>query len=630
VALTGVAYSNSFSGPFVFDDLPTILGNPTLRQLWPLGPVLSPPSDLGLTVTGRPVVNLSLALNYAWSGQAVWSYHALNLLIHTLAGLVLFGLARRTLARFPRWQERATPLAFAIAGLWLVHPLQTAAVTYIVQRAESLVSLFFLLTLYASTRAAGSHPSSPNIPTSSGPRLGWQCVAVIASALGMATKEVMVSAPLLVWLYDRTFSYGGFLAAWRARRGFYLALAATWLVLVGLMLGSGARGGTAGFGLGIPWWQYAATQCAALLHYLRLAIWPSPLVFDYGGAVLVDGFGEVWPQALALLALAAGTVWALVRRPWLGFIGVWCFAILAPTSSLVPLADTMFEHRLYLPLAALLALAVVVLHTYLRRLAPWLLTAALVASIAGTVHRNADYRTELSLWSDTVAKRPQNARAHYTLGAVLAAAGRDTDAIVHYETALQLKPRSPEAHNNLGNLLVRLKRDAEAAAHYEAALRVTPSAETHSNLGNLLLRLGRAAEARAHYEAALRLRPDSADAHNNLGNLLAQSGDLASAATHYEAALRSRPDLADAHANLGNVLAQSGRPTDAVPHYEAALRLRPNFATARFNLATALLECRRFEEAVAAYEAVLRQQPDYPGLRNALARAQAMRDVYSK
>ncbi|MCX6954490.1 MAG: tetratricopeptide repeat protein [Verrucomicrobia bacterium] len=621
VVVGAVAYHNSFSGPFVFDDLPTIPGNPTIRQLWPLGPVLSPPVDLGLPVTGRPVVNLTLALNYAWTGTAVWSYHVVNLLIHTLAAFALFGLVRRTLGGFARFKEDATLTAFAVAVLWIAHPLQTAAVTYTVQRAEALVGLFYLFTLYATARAAAKDSSAST---------EWQVAAVSACALGMATKEVMVSAPLLALLYDRTFVSGSFAGAWRARRGFYFALAATWLVLGGLMLGSGARGGTAGFGLGIPWWQYAATQCAAILHYLRLVVWPTPLVFDYGGDVLVSGFGAVWPQALVLAALLAGTGWALWRKPWLGFLGVWCWAILAPTSSVVPLADTMFEHRMYLPLAALVVLAVVAGHAVLQRSAVWLALGMSVACVIATVRRNEDYRSELSLWRDTVAKRPQNARAHYTLGAVLAAAGGDEAAIAEYEAALTLKPRSAEAHNNLGNVLTRLGRHAEAAEHYASALQTAPSADTHSNLGNLLLRLGRPAEARAHYEAALALRPDSADAHNNLGNLLAQAGDFPAAASHYEAALRSRPDLADAHANLGNVLAQTGRAAEAVPHYEAALRLRPEFADAHFNLGTALLELRRGGEAIPHYEAVLRLQPDYPEVRSALARAQAMRDVFGK
>ena len=619
VAAALVAYHNSFSGPFVLDDVAAIVGNPTIRHFWPPGAVLSPPHDLGLPVNGRPVVNLSLALNYALSGTQVGSYHAVNLLIHALAGLALFGIVRRTLRLCPgqtRGDADARWVALAAAVIWIVHPLQTESVTYIVQRAEAMMGMFYLLTLYAFIRGAESRR--------------WLVASVAACAVGMATKEVMVSAPVIVWLYDRTFVAGSFAEAWRRRRGYYVALASTSLLLAWLMVGTGARGGTAGFGLGVAWGKYALTQCGAIWHYLRLSVWPAPLVFDYGGAVVVKNFSEVWPQATGMAALVTGTLWALWWRPRLGFLGAWFLAILAPTSSVVPLADTIFEHRMYLPLAAVIVPVMLGLHVWRARwgLAATILLAAALAAV--TVRRNDDYRSELALWRDTVAKRPGNVRAHYTLGTALFADGRTEEAIAEYRAALALKPESAPAHNDLGNALTRTGRAAEAVPHYEAALRVAPTAEAHSNLGNALVRLRRGAEARAHYELALRLQPDLAEAHNNLGNLLAQAGEFAAAEPHYEAALRARPDLADAHANLGNILAQGGHAADAVPHYEAALKLRPDFADAHFNLATALTELRRWPEAIAHYEEVLRLRPDYPGARQRLARVQAMRDVLGK
>ena len=151
------AYHNSFRGPFIFDDVPAIVENATIRHLWPPWQPLMPPRNISTTVQGRPIVNLSLAINYALNGFRVWGYHALNLATHIGAGLVLFGIARRTL-RQPRLQQRfgeaAEMLALAIAILWVVHPLQTESVTYVVQRAESLMGLFYLLTLYGFIRGA--------------------------------------------------------------------------------------------------------------------------------------------------------------------------------------------------------------------------------------------------------------------------------------------------------------------------------------------------------------------------------------------------------------------------------------------------------------------------------------------
>ena len=287
------AYANSFSAPFVFDDLKSVVQNPTIRHLWPPSEVLSPPND-ATGAGGRPVLNLSLALNYAVGGLDVRGYHVMNTLIHALAALTLFGIVWRTLRRpvlVDRFGSAAGPLALGVALLWALHPLQTESVTCIVQRSESLMGLFYLLTLYGFIRAVET-PA---------PRR-WEIFTGVVCLLGMATKEVMVSAPLLVLLYDRTFVAGTFRAAWRQRGSLYLGLAGTWLLLFWLVAHSSQRGGVAGFGLGLSGWHYALTQCRAIILYLSLAFWPSPLVIDYGTG-FVRQLNEVWPQALLLLAL---------------------------------------------------------------------------------------------------------------------------------------------------------------------------------------------------------------------------------------------------------------------------------------------------------------------------------------
>lgn len=611
-------YANSTSGPFVFDDFAAITENPSLRRF---STAFSPPADRGLPVTGRPLVNVSFAVNYAVGGLDPRGYHVGNILLHAATALAVFGLVRRTLGRPPlgdRFGSAALPVAWFAALLWALHPLSTAAVDYVSQRAEVLVALFYVSTLYAVTRSLDSQRSQ-----------GWLAVAAIACWLGMATKEVMVSAPIVVFLYDRTFGAGTIAGAWRARRWFHVLLTGSWILLAWLMAQTGGRAGTAGLGLGVTPWSYAVKQCEALAHYLRLALWPSPLAFDYGGMQLIENPWSVAPQALIVLGLAGATIWALRHRPVVGFVGASCFAILAPTSSFVPVADPVFEHRMYLPLAFLVAL---VIGAGFRLCGRWMvigLLAGLPAALM-TAQRNANYRSEIALWADTVAKRPENVRARYTLGTALAAAGRDREAITQFQAALRLDARSAAAHNGLANLLARHGEWSDAIEHYEAALSLNPSAQAHNNLANVLLQAGHTAVAREHYAAALRLRPDFADAHNNLGNLLARAGELPAAAEHYEAALRLRPDLADAHANLANVLAQTGRVAEAITHYETALQLRPDFADAHFNLATTLTGLRRWSEAIAHYEAVQRLRPQYPGLADALARARMGRELFGR
>ena len=595
------AYRGSFGGPFVYDDLPAIVENPTIRHL--SSAALRPPPG-GLTVSGRPVLNLSLAVNYAISGTAVGSYHALNLLIHGLAGLVLWGLARRTLAGLP-WRKRedagpADLLGLAIALLWTLHPLQTESVDYVVQRAESLMGLFFLLTLYCSRRAMESAENDrPG-------RTVWSGLAVLACLLGMGTKEVMVSAPVIVLLYDRTFVAGTWREAWRRRRGLYLGLAASWVPLALLVAGGGGnRGGTAGFGVAVTWWRYELTQLAAVAHYLRLAVWPSPLVFDYepSDALPAAGLG-----AAAVLLLLGATVWALRRRPAAGFLGAWFFLILAPTSLLPSGVQAVSEHRMYLPLAAVIAALAVGLCSLCGRI-PGLVFLALAALGLGgaTARRTEDYRSNLALWADTAAKRPGNAFAQNNLGLALFAAGRVAEAQARYAQALQLDPANAQAHYNLANILAEGGRLPQAIAEYGKALQLRPDFfEAHNNLGLADEKAGRPREAAAEFAATLRLAPDSFEAHCNLADVLAETGRTAESIREYEEALRLEPGSAPAHENLGMVLAQADRVTEAIGHFEAAVRLAPGDPELHYNLGLALDHAGRGAEAAAQFAAARR------------------------
>src|SRR5262245_26372213 len=178
--VTGIAvYWNSLDGPFVWDDQTSIVTNPTIQRLWPLSVPLGPPRET--PVAGRPVVNLSLALNYAYGGLHETGYHAWNIAVHIACALVLFGIVRRTLVGpklATRFGAMANPTALGASMLWMVHPLQSEAVDYITQRTESMMALFFLLTLYCAIRARRSSAYA----------VSWQVLSVAACALGMASK----------------------------------------------------------------------------------------------------------------------------------------------------------------------------------------------------------------------------------------------------------------------------------------------------------------------------------------------------------------------------------------------------------------------------------------------------------
>ena len=582
-----VAYYNSFSGAFVLDDDKHIINNPRIRDVWPLSETLR---------GRRPVVDLSLAINYRYGVLNVRGYHVFNLAVHLLAGLTLFGVVRRSMLgeQFGGHVRSAAPwLALVTALIWIVHPLQTQSVTYIVQRGESLMGLFYLLTLYCVIRGVDSMY-----------RAWWYVAAVICCGLGMGSKAVMVTAPLVVLLYDWIFLSKSFAETLRRRCWLYVTLMATWTVVMacgvaGGVLNPAQRVATVGFGFkGITPFEYLATQAGVITHYSRLSLWPDPLCLDYAWPV-ARSVGEVARPALLIVPLLFGTLWALLRKSWLGFVGAWFFVTLAPTSSFIPIKDLAFEHRMYLPLAAVVV--VVVLGGYAslgdaadrlswgtgsRRLVTTGLVATIVAlSVYGTVRRNRDYQSDLIMWRDVIAKSPDNARGHLGLGATLFTRGETEEAEEAFRKAVRLKPNYTDAHYNLGNALSKNGKLDEAVAAYRRSLRLRPRyAKAHYNLANTLKEQGKLDDAIAAYGNALRVNPRHISAHINLGNTLKLQGRLEEAVEAYHKALKINPQYANAHYNLGDALRRQGRLEEAMEEFQLAVTYDPNHRSAQKSL----------------------------------------------
>jgi protein O-mannosyl-transferase len=571
------AYSTSFAGVFVYDDDLSIVENPHIKTLWPLTQAMSAPPEA--TVSGRPVASLTLALNYAAaSAEArdvmapddpaalasgtpaavaarfysnVWGYHLFNLAVHLAAALTLFGIVRRTLLRYGD-RFPSTALAFVIALIWIVHPLATESVTYIVQRVESLMGLFYLLTLYCAIRAIDDGPAHPSAGTRrNGPsrrdragnhrrndRNWWVIGSVACCALGMGTKEVMVTAPIMVWLWDVTFEVDQ-----RRRLRLYGGLAATWIIL-GLLVAGEHRPQSVGFDLGWTWWSYLETQAAVVGHYLRLAVVPNPLVFDYGWPA-ARSLTQVWPQALLLSALVGLTLLALIKRQPFGFLGAWVFLILAPTSSVLPIAsEVAAEHRMYLPAAAVIVAVVIagyiggrygferlISGRRIRRRAEIVsaivVVAAIVVTFAETTRaRNRDYWSDETLWIDTIAKRPSNVRARVGYGIDMLAARRFAEAEKELGTAVALDERDGRAHMNFGSALCAQGRLSEGIRHLERALELDPRLnEAYGLLGEAYSGVGDQRRALTYFMRALDVLPDNRFLLNRVAWLLATSLD---------------------------------------------------------------------------------------------------------
>lgn len=613
------AYANSFHVPLLLDDPDSIVDNPTIRSL---SSAWLPPAGSGITTSGRPLLNVSLAINYAIHGTDVFGYHVGNLLIHFLAALVLWGVVRRTLLQpvlAARYGSVATPLAWCAAALWALHPLQTESVTYIIQRAESLVGLCYFLTLYGFIRSTASRPAGEK-------NLLWPACTVLACVAGMASKEVMASAPLILFLYDRTFVSGSFARSWQAHRRLYVALACPWLVLLACIVQSGGRGGSVGFAE-ITWWEYALTQAPAIVGYAWRAIWPANLIFDYG-AIVEKNPAVVGPALLAvLLALGAG-IYALRRRPIAGFGFAWFFLILAPSSSIVPVAtQTVAEHRMYLPLAALVVPAVLLLHRAVPRAALALGLALLVAAGWRTHARNADYRDSLSIWADTARRVPDSPRARNNHGAMLLERGRTDEAVAEFRAALDLSPTHAQAWHNLGNAQSARGQFGEALGYYRRAIELEPeNANFHASLGHAYLETGQPDDALASLRTAVALAPHKAAHPYNLASALMKLGRTEEAGPPLARALELSPDDPQMLGNYAVWLRRSGRGAESVIRLQEALRTWPDSALLQSHLGVALLGDGKVPEGIRALEAALRLDPNSVQTRYNLGIAYARSD----
>ncbi len=549
VAAAGIiVYLNSFQGAFLLDDAVHILERESSREfskIW----------------GSRPVVNFTLVVNYRLGGHEVFGYHLVNLLIHLAAALTLFALVRRTLRLDPirdRFDAAAPWIALVTALVWVVHPLQTQSVTYVIQRGESLMAMFYLLTLYCTLRGATSPRGAK-----------WYGAAVAACALGMGSKTVMITAPLLVLLYDRIFLAGSWKGVLRARALLHAGLAATWTVpfltgVAGYVLDPGVTDKNVGFGAeGLSAIDYALSQPGVLLHYLRLAFWPHPLCLDYGWPVAQSARAIVLP-GVVITGLFLVTLWLLRKRPRPGFVAASFFVVLAPTSSIVPIRDLAFEHRMYLPLAAVILLTVLGVRRLLAHLvargvieaaAVPGLAAVLAIAVAGllgwrTVDRNRDYRSDVVMWGDVVARRPDNARGRSNYGIALLRQGRIEEARPQFETALALGPDDPAALNNISLWLLTEHRVDEAIASMVKAIRADGRGAAKLNLANLIAREGRIEDTIRRYGDQVPLADVEVEAWTIAGDLHLEQGRPGMAAEAYRRARDIDPDNAHLRESL--------------------------------------------------------------------------------
>ena len=625
-------YSNSNDGRLFFDDLSSIIGNPynqvlanpdIRRNLHGLGDALENPKDsfearrergtlgyldifwspLDNPLAGRPIVQFSFTLNH-WFAVVMHPsqlqdfygvmdlhhkyYHWVNLAIHIAVAMVLWSLARRVLqspAFGERFEVTAPYWAAAVALIWLVHPLNTETVVYVTQRTELILAFFFLSTFYFAARSATA--------ATDGARVSWNGAAVLACALGMASKENMIAAPLLLPLFDRAFFYPTWADAFRRRWPLYVGIFATYSILLFLML-QNPRGESVGFHhQRMLWYEYLITQCWCLWRYMWLSVLPlaSKLCVDYGRRVVFD-FTLTAPGALLVGAILAATVWGFVKKPWVAFLGCWYFFILAPTSSFVPIVTEVgAERRMYLPLMVVIAALcigvvegvkyLVRLVTLEERLPAWTSVAAGVGVVGVTLlfgsisfARNKDYLNDLRLYGHIVEVFPENDRGSNNFAKICVDHNDHEKALNLLNTAVYIDPEYSDAFTNRGIVYHHRQRYDVAIQNATEALRWNPkNISAWNNRGNAFMEIKEFERAVSDFTEVIRLSPFDSNGYFGRANVYFTMEAHAEALADCDEALKRNPNDFKVYNTKGNVLKKMGRPLDALSTFEAAIEM---------------------------------------------------------
>jgi len=549
------AYANVYPKTLVFDDDAWIVDQPNLDD---------PPAYFK-SMEGRPLLAATNLALHRMGRNNPLGHHVLNVLVHLAATLTLYGIVRRALLsrRFgDRFEGRAEHLAFAVALLWMLHPLQVQCVTYVIQRGESMAGLFYLLILYCMQRAEAAaeprravapvpvgyadpeqadyaEPDEPAATTTATGRwwqvnwrsAGWCALAIISLVLGFGSKEIMVTAPGAVLLFDRIFLAGSIREMVRRRWLFHVLFVLAWGAFTGWHFQRAAEAsGGIGFGFeAVTPKQYALTEAGVLLYYLRLAIWPRGMAIDYQSWPWAHTPAEAMPELAITSGLVAATAILLLWRPAVGFVCAWYFLILIPTSTFMPIVDAVFEHRMYLSLASPVIVVVFLADWLLRAvrlgwLRPVALAAAAIALGVLTHLRNEEYRSRAAVWLAAVERMPDSVRARANLAQGLLVEHRAEEVIPFLERALELSPADPTALQNMAATYEELGDFAAAAEYYGRLKDYYPGEWRHWRMyAAALLVVGRWEDAAEAYARAGQLNRKA----------VAEQGESASAEPHY-------------------------------------------------------------------------------------------------
>jgi tetratricopeptide (TPR) repeat protein len=511
-----------------------------------------------------------------------------------------------------------------VAALFAAHPLHVESVAWVAERKDVLSTLFWMLTMHAYVHYAGR------------PRLGRYMTLIAVFALGLMSKPMLVTLPLVLLLFDvwplgRVRLEAGRRQVWlrmlREKVPLFVLAAASSAVTVMVQW----RGGAVQSFEGIPLPQRAGNALVSYAAYLGQMLWPKNLAAYYAYGTLSPWL--VSASAAVLIAVSVIVIRFSRSRPYLFAGWLWYVFTLLPVIGLIQVGGQARADRYtYIPLIGVFIIAAwgipaVFERWRYRRAALQAAACILVCALAAIARNQVRYwESDLALWGHAVRTTAENYFARTNLGFALIDRGDLAAGIAQYTEALKIKPASAETHNALGAALLKQGRLDAAMEQFSIALHIRPGfADAHGNRGIALAKRGDAEEAFSEFRKALEISPENPEIQYNFGFALAGRGRLDEAISCYRKALAIRPDYPDAHFQMGNGFAGKGMLSEAEAEYTKALRIKPEYADAHNNLGVILLRQDRYDEAVAHFTEALRINPNDPRAQENLNRALAER-----
>ncbi len=667
-------YANTINAPFIYDDIRNITENKHIRMteisIDQLSEILKSPAP-------RPVANLSFALNYYFDKYNPAWYHIVNILIHIATGILLFLFLKITLEISKHRTSTENPqhhtgiwllndniqIAFLTALIWLVHPLNTQSVSFIVQRMNSMAAMFYILSflcyiigriLQQPFSASGNTAQTSIIK----PWL-WFIGCIISGILALASKQNAAMLPVFILLYE-WFFFQDLKWEWLKKKLPWVGCAAVLFAIIAIILikvddKSIALYATQDFTM----LQRLLTESRVLIYYISLIFYPHPsrLNLDYNYPIstsFTDPIATILCFVVIAVLLALSAIFAKKHR-LLSFSILWFFGNLAVESSVIPLA-LIFEHRTYLPSMMVILFFVTLLFKNIK--IKWISLGIVFTLIPllsiWTFQRNMIWQDDIIFWHDCIKKSPNKANPYNNLAYTLINKNNYGQAIEFLKTATKLNPHYAEAHQNLGAAYQGAGNNQKAIYHYQQAIKEEPysiksyfslgriyyetdelqnafntfnkiiaidpnNAEGLNDIGRVLKSQNKPDQALDYFKKAIKNDREFVSAYINCGALLAARGETDKARACYLKALALDPENVESLNNLGNLVAKEGRYNEAIDYYTRALKINPDHTISMNNMGNTLLAAKKYKNASDYYQKVLKITPDDAKTHNNLA-----------